>query len=59
MKWERRQAGGMDVDPVELVEMAKMRRKRLMVSFLNCDSYGWGGHCLMEIEIGTRVSFHG
>ena len=25
----------MDVDPVELIETAKMRRKRLMVSFLN------------------------
>jgi hypothetical protein len=30
----------MDVDPVELKEMAKMRGERLMVSFLNCDSYG-------------------
>jgi hypothetical protein len=29
----------MDVDPVELIETAKMGRKRLMVSFLNCDSY--------------------
>jgi hypothetical protein len=40
MKWERRQASGMDVDPVELIETAKMRRKRFDVSFLNCDSYG-------------------
>jgi hypothetical protein len=39
MKGEK-EIGEWDGRPVKLIETAKMRRKMLMVSFLNCDSYG-------------------